>query len=50
MDDDDVADSWWEGLPVDRRVQIYRWVTQNKHATSQPLPGQLALIEEGKEP
>lgn len=49
MDDDDVADSWWAGLPAERRVQIHRWVAQNKNAVSGPIPGQLALIEERKE-
>lgn len=48
MDDEDVADSWWQGLPGERRVQIHRWVTQSKDTTSEPIPGQLALIEDEK--
>lgn len=49
MDEEDLACDWWDRLAPDRRVQIYRWVTQNKNAAPTPIPGQLALIHEGKE-
>lgn len=49
MDEEDVADTWWQTLPGERRAQIYRWVTQRKDNLSGPIPGQLALIEEEQE-
>lgn len=50
-DEDELACQWWENLDAERRVKIFHWLTHNQHAGhAQPLPGQLALIEEGEKP
>lgn len=36
------ADDWWDGLPVPRKEQIHRWVTQRTARDDLP-PAQLAL-------
>lgn len=49
MDEEGIVEHWWQQLAPERRAQIYRWVTQNKHVVSAPGPGQLTLIQEGEE-
>lgn len=38
------ADDWWDSLPPQRRAQVYRWV-DNAHTTTDPIPGQLTMME-----
>lgn len=40
------ADEWWDSLPPARREQVHSWVSGNR-AGNDPIPGQLAMIEEG---
>lgn len=37
------ADAWWDALPAERRLQIWRWVAGGA-TTDTPAPNQLALI------
>lgn len=37
-----VADDWWDGLPVERKEQIHRWVTQRRPGEDLP-EDQLAI-------
>lgn len=39
------ADAWWDALPPSRRAQVHRWVA-GSHATAEPFPGQLDMLEE----
>lgn len=42
------ADDWWDGLPVDRKEQIHRWVTQRRQADDLPEE-QLTLVDVGED-
>lgn len=43
------ADDWWDGLPVARKEQIHRWVTQRRHSDDLP-DEQLELLDVAGEP
>lgn len=31
-----VADDWWDGLTVERKEQVHRWITQRRPADELP--------------
>jgi hypothetical protein len=30
------ADDWWDSLPVERKLQIHRWITERGHRPPPP--------------
>lgn len=38
------ADDWWDALPVERKVQVWRWMTgREKRPPERPPEDQLSL-------